>query len=365
MENNIKNKKSLIIFLVFFGMITIYTWIKPSDKLSISEKRELKQFPSISFESLVSGNFMSEFEEYATDQFPMRDIFRKAKSLVATQILGQQDDMGIYIDDNMAIAMEYPLHMKSLEAAKNRILHIQDKFLKESECSIYFSIISDKNYFYSQDKNVLSMDYKYLFQYFRENLDMKYIDITDTLQLEDYYRTDSHWRQECLVETAQKLASEMGFTLESSYEKIQVEYPYYGVYAKQVGVELQPDTITYLTNDMLNQCLVYDYENNKESVIYNLEKLDGNDMYEMFLSGSISLMEIKNPMVTNGKELIVFRDSFGSSIVPLLVEGYQKITLVDIRYMQSDLLDRWITFENQDVLFLYNTSVLNHGELFK
>ena len=51
--------------------------------------------------------------------------------------------------------------------------------------------------------------------------------------------------------------------------------------------------------------------------------------------------------------------------MPLLAEGYSKITLVDIRYMQSGLLERFLEFEDQDVLFLYSTSVLNHSETLK
>jgi len=55
----------------------------------------------------------------------------------------------------------------------------------------------------------------------------------------------------------------------------------------------------------------------------------------------------------------MFRDSFGSSLAPLLVEGYKKITMVDIRYINSDVLDAFIEFNDQDVLFVYSTLLLN------
>ena len=83
------------------------------------------------------------------------------------------------------------------------------------------------------------------------------------------------------------------------------------------------------------------------------------------LSVSSSLLMLgyfENPDCESDKELVIFRDSFGSSIAPLLSEGYAKITLVDIRYLRADLLDRFIEFKNQYVLFLYSTSVLNHSE---
>ena len=90
-----------------------------------------------------------------------------------------------------------------------------------------------------------------------------------------------------------------------------------------------------------------------------MEKAYGKDPYEMFLSGSLPLITIENPNATTDKELVIFRDSFGGSITPLLVEGYAKITLVDIRYITSDLVGMFVDFEDQDVLFLYSTLVLN------
>ena len=88
-------------------------------------------------------------------------------------------------------------------------------------------------------------------------------------------------------------------------------------------------------------------------------------MYEVFLSGSRSLLTIENPNASTDRELIIFRDSFGSSIAPLLVKDYAKVTLVDIRYIQIDVLDRFLTFEGQDVLFLYSTLVLNNSSTIK
>ena len=85
----------------------------------------------------------------------------------------------------------------------------------------------------------------------------------------------------------------------------------------------------------------------------------------MFLSGSLPLLTITNQAAETDRELILFRDSFGSSIAPLLTSGYRKITLVDIRYLHPDVLNRYIEFDGQDVLFLYSTLVLNHSETLK
>ena len=52
-------------------------------------------------------------------------------------------------------------------------------------------------------------------------------------------------------------------------------------------------------------------------------------------------------------------------MVPLLVQDYAKVTLVDIRYIQIDVLDRFLELGGQDVLFLYRTLVLNNSETIK
>lgn len=55
------------------------------------------------------------------------------------------------------------------------------------------------------------LDYGELFQYMRAHTPpMEYVDITDLLSLEDYYNTDSHWRQEKILDVAQRLARSHG-----------------------------------------------------------------------------------------------------------------------------------------------------------
>ena len=63
--------------------------------------------------------------------------------------------------------------------------------------------------------------------------------------------------------------------------------------------------------------------------------------------------------------MIIFRDSFGSSITPLLIPYYSKITVIDNRYIASDYLTNYIEFNDQDVLFLYSTLIVNNSGSLK
>ncbi|MBQ8010603.1 MAG: hypothetical protein IJ265_03530, partial [Oscillospiraceae bacterium] len=98
---------------------------------------------------------------------------------------------------------------------------------------------------------------------------------------------------------------------------------------------------------------------------YDMEKAAGRDPYELFLCGADALVTIENPEAASDRELIVFRDSFGSSLVPLLAEGYSKITVIDIRYVQPAMLGNLVEFKGQDVLFLYSTLILNNSLALK
>ena len=203
---------------------------------------------------------------------------------------------------------------------------------------------------------------------------MEFIDIRSFLSIEDYYKTDTHWRQEKILDVAREIAAKMGVTLTAEYEEKLLDNPFYGVYYGQSALPLPADEMRYLTNDILENCIVFDHTSGKEMSVYDMEKAFGKDPYEMFLGGSLSLITIDNPNATTDKELIIFRDSFGSSIAPLLAEGYAKVTIVDVRYILSNILgnltdirtgEKVLDFKNADVLFLYSTLVLNNSSTIK
>ena len=220
------------------------------------------------------------------------------------------------------------------------------------------------------------MDYERFFELFQERTEFaKYIPIAEALSLEDYYKTDTHWRQEKIADVAQRLADGMGVTLASEYTENVLDHPFYGVYYGQSALPLPAEEIRYLTADFMKDCVVYDHQNGKEISFYDMEKAFGKDPYEMYLSGNLSVVTMENPNASTEKELIVFRDSFGSSLMPLLAQGYRKITVVDIRYVQSAnlgiLRDQrtgkvLIDFKNaDDVLFIYSTLVLNNSSALR
>ncbi len=359
-----KNKIITIIFCLLFAGTFLFCVLKPDAEFSISERRPLKAFPSITFSKIQTGRFMEEFEDYVLDQFPFRDGFREIKAWLEKNIFLKKNNNDIYVEDGYAVEMVYPMDETSIFNASKVMKSIYDTYLKNSGSKVYFSMIPDKNYFLAAKSGQLTMDYQVFMDIMKENLSyMEYIDIVDSLSIEDYYRTDSHWRQDAIIDTAAILNEKMGTSITGNYKEQEINRPFQGVYSGQWTLPLEEDNIVCLTNPIIDNYIVYDHENNRSMSVYDMDKAQGNDMYETYLGGSLSLITIENPEITQQKELILFRDSFGSSIAPLLAEGYSKVTLVDIRYIRWERLEQFVDFKDKDVLFLYSTALLNHNEI--
>lgn len=341
-------------------------WLAPAKELSEAERRPLAQAPALSVESLLDGSFMTDFEESSLDQFPLRDTFRTIKSLFHFSVLNQSDSNDIYIADVYAVKQEYPLNVDSLYHAAERFNDLYEKHLLDAQ--VYMAIVPDKGQYLAEDSGHLTLHFGKLNSILLDRMPWATpIDLYSTLEAEDYYRTDIHWRQEALLDTAAVICESMGVTAPKAedYTVTALERPFYGVYYGQAALPMEPETMYLLESDLLSNCRVYDHESGRYADVYDMEKLDSRDLYDVFLSGSRSLLTIENPNAATDRELIIFRDSFGSAIAPLLVQDYARVTLVDIRYIQIDVLDRFLDFTGQDVLMLYSVPVLNNSQTIK
>ena len=358
-----KKKNFLVViaasFLVFG--LALAGLLMPDKEVSVSERRPLAGFPSLSLKTVADGSFQEGFEEYSPDHFPFRDGFRTIKALTSYKLFRQKDNNGIYLADGYLSKLDYPENLDSVKKATDRFRDIIGWYADEN-AGVFFSVIPDKNYFLAQKNGYLSMDYDRLISFAKNEMSTaEYIDITGLLELSDYYRTDSHWRQECITDVAGLLAEKMGTVLDEKYTENLLSDSFLGVYAGQSALSVAADELYCLETQATGNCLVYDAETERNIPVYNSEKLNGNDFYEVYLSGAKSLLKIKNPKGPSDKKLIVFRDSFASSLAPLLISGYRELTLVDIRYISPKILERFIDFSGQDILFLYSTGVLNNS----
>ena len=353
-----KNKVLVISFLsIIYGFFLLNVFISDLD-ISKSERRKLQEFPEISINNILNKNFMNEFDDYSVDQFVFRDSFRNIKASYSFNVLGMLDNNGYFEKDDVLYNNLYPLNKKSIDSFIKKIEILNDNF--DLSNNVYISIVPDKNY-YLDDSKYLRIDYDYLYERVK-TIPYRFIDLRKVLSIDDYYRTDTHWRQERLENVVFTINKSMGNKTSFNYKENKYS-PFYGVYYGQAAINIEPDELVYLTNDYLDKVIVEDLEGNNK--LYDIDALEGLDSYDVFVGGATPFVKIINPNSNTDKELILFRDSFGSSIAPLLIDNYKSITLVDMRYMNMNLLKEKVEFKNKDILILYSTLIVNDSSTLK
>lgn len=357
MSDKIKDIVVTIIFLFTIIALFLINIIKEDTDISVAERRKLATMPELTTKSLFDGTYFKKFDSYVTDQFVERDAFRKIKIDIELSTKGEYNNLYLY--DDYIIEEIFPLNSNSINNLTNKINYIKDTYLNDNS-NIYYTIIPDKNYFVN--KGNLKLDYNKLQDMMKSNLtNLNYINIFDKLTLDNYYKTDTHWKEEDLFDVANTIANQMNFDITNNNNVVNTITTFKGSYAGRLSVTKDIDTIKTISNPSTLNSSVYNYETKKYTDIYDYTKINSLDKYDIYLSGAVPIIDITNNNTSSDKELIVFRDSYGSSLIPLLIEGYKKITVIDIRYISSKILNKYIDFNDQDVLFMYSILTINNS----
>ncbi|MBR1970072.1 MAG: hypothetical protein IKA17_06925 [Clostridia bacterium] len=375
----IKNLLMILICSVVILSMSIASVLSADKGISYSERRELKQFSSLGETSILSSEFSKEVEKYLLDQMPLREGLRMLDSRIRLNVLMQSDANGLWAYKDQILKNDQPLNEKQVAYGIN----LMNRLIKTNlqNANVFYSVIPEKTYYVRDKFKHLKFDYNKLENLLKNGVEgASYIDIKDTLELSDYYLTDTHWSQDKLFETVDKIAKSMGsdaFIIpETEYEKHTLD-PFYGVYWSQAAIGEKPDKLCYLTSDYTENAKVYGIDpevlknqfgvnDTLEKKVYATDRFGKMDSYDVFLSGAQPLVTIECENAKTDKELIIFRDSFSSSIAPLFAGAYKKVTLIDLRYMPSMLLKQFVEFKaGQDVLFLYSASLYNSSMLLK
>jgi len=353
-----KNRVCSLIFailLVFFGVLHI---LLPDREISETERRALARFPSGGFSAVMEGVFMENMEKYLPDQFPARERFRSVKSLFE-RLCGRLDVNDIYDVNGYLASIEFGYSENAAIRTAGKLNRLRELF---SDCpEAVICPIPPKNY-YMHDGIHPVPDFDELttsLMAFTEGYGS--CDITDTLTLDSFYRTDSHWRQEMLDETAQKICASLGtvYVKEEYTEHLQEEF--YGVWAGQSALAVKPDVLRCRISPSIESAVVTAVGSEMHTV-YTPDEV-GVDPYDIFLGGAVPVVEIINNSATG--DLIVVRDSFGSSLIPLLIPSFHRITAVDLRYISSDYLMRYVNPDGASLLILLSGGILGNSEMLK
>ena len=392
MDNNKKKfrmtpaKLMIALFAVISLAIPTVTAVLPKQESSENENRELAKFPelvdkkkldkaenfgdvinSVRWDSITvrdKDSFMDKVEIYFADHLVGREEWVRAKNQMEA-LAGKKEINGVYTLDDQMIQVFKEYDKETVQGsidAMNRFAASHP----DMQCSIMLAPTAQELFSadipsyagYLSQKTFIEDCYKQL----------EGISTIDCLSFlsghkDDYvfYRTDHHWTSQGAYYAYCAAAKALGY---SSYgqESFNIETAsssFRGtLYSKTLDNSVTPDMINYYhlaTGEPKVKMTVFDGSKETEyDSLYVRSFLDVKDKYSSFTGSNAPIVDIETN-VDNGKSLLLIKDSYAHSLVPFLVNHYSRITMVDMRYINTDL-NQFIDLDSyQQTLFMFNT----------
>ena len=369
-DNNEKQKLSLreilssAVLIVSIGLFFVLNIVVPAPAVLVAERRMPQRFPELSLKTVFSGSFMDKFEDYSADRFIFRDAFRGIHSFMVFDLYMQRDRSGVYRSNSIGLGEFRRTDATAFRLSAQKAYNAAKSF-QDMDMNIYYSLIPDKSIYAEHYMPGFDLD-------MAEGIltdvlgEYPYIRLADILSPANFYKTDLHWDQTKISAVADFLLSSMGLDPGTEIYPSAIAGEFFGLYAGQIALPVGADILSYsvipgLKATYLNEKTL-EYESGP---VYDLERITGVDPYDVFLRGPQPVIVLENENIPE-RELYLFRDSFGSSLAPLLAKSYSKVTLIDLRYINLMLLDMFIDFTpGSDVLFIYGSQIFNNPSVLQ
>ena len=321
------------IFIILLFLVMIVNVIVPDRKESELENRALESRPRFNLTTILSGDFMEQWEEYLSDQFVGRDTWRGVK--VGLDRLG-----GARMENNIYIGKDGQL-MEDIE--------VPDAACILSDSLPAFAKVEDQRQMFSMAERELGDSVNWV--------DTVSI-LNDHKSEKLYYKTDHHWTTQGAFYVFQDAAKTLGIEgdVSDDFVSYTVTDSFNGVLAASSGVGLdEKEQIDIYAPTEGDDDVVVNYvdEGRKTTSLYDSSKLETRDKYGVFLGGNTSVADIRT-VSTSQKRLLVVKDSFADCFIPFLAPYYREIVVVDPRYYSGTIEDIMDTYRITDALILYS-----------
>ncbi len=334
----------------------------PDRAFSENENRYLQLTPRLTWDNVMSGKFMTDTENYTSDQIILRDVWTAARSLLQ-RAEGKEDISSTYLGaDGRYFAKVTDDSFDWAGLAKNAG-YIRDFFDANGDkaCTALIvpnpgGVLSDKlpenAPFYDEDRAFAALS---------DTLVGALLDTRKALSAVDdpYYHTDHHWTTMGAQAAYEQWAAATGHAVRHYGLTLASDHFRGTLYSKV----LLPDSVydsVYYAPEITVDSVVCDGE---DGTLYDLSALEQKDKYELFLGGNYGRAVITTG-VENGRHLLLVKDSFANSFVPFLTGDYETITMIDLRYYRDSMQS--LADEATDILVLTEmTDLAASGDYFK
>ncbi len=356
---------SKIFCIIFFSLLTFFfvaDIISEDKATSDTENRVLAQFPDFTLKSVISGKFMTRFEEYLSDQFVFRDISVASKTVIS-RLLGKTEINDVYMGRDNRL-FEVPSVLS--DDVINKTLRAVNAFAENSKIENRFFILApNASEVYTEQLPWLlklpSQEQQIFDIYSLVNENYITVDAVSILKSfsEDknlYFNTDHHWTSDAAFLVFKEFMKKADIEYdESEYEYFVLGDSFFGTLASSSGIFERGDELTaILPKDINGTYYIYNYDTLEKSVsVLNKDKLGEKNQYEVFFGGNFGRIEIQTDNL-NHKNILIIKDSYANCFIPLLIPHFEKIVIIDPRYFNGNLQFVLEDDAFSHLLFLYN-----------
>lgn len=351
------------IFILSLFLILLVNLVVPDKERSEQENRMLETMPKLSLASVLSGDFMEDWESYMSDQFAGRNLWRGLK-VSLDRLGGSRMENGVIIGKNGQLFED--IAVPDSELITDNINAVKSFANTYSDIPMTMMLIPDAACILSDSLPAFAAveDQRQMFSMVERGLgdSVNWVDAYSTLNKHKteklYYKTDHHWTTQAAFYVFQDAAAGLGIDgdVSDDYVSYTVTDSFNGVLASKSGVGLdeKEQIDIYVPTDGDDDVIVnYVDEAEKRTSLYDSSKLETRDKYGVFFGGNTSVMDIRT-MSTSQKRLLVVKDSFADCFIPFLTPYYREIVVVDPRYYSGTMTDIMETYRITDILVLYS-----------
>lgn len=349
------------LFCTFLGGMLVISTILPDQDFSQLENRNLSKPPKLTLQTLQSGAFMSDAEDYVSDHLVGRDLWVSLKSW-CERLSGKQENNGVYFGTQETLINR--LEQPDMEKLSTDMEHL-DRLVSNVEVPVYFGLIPSSASVWSErlpagaptadEKAIIDQ----LYGKTRANTIDLYSALTAHKDEDVYYRTDHHWTSLGAYYGYAALMEAMGLDAVplDTLTPTTVSTDFNGTIFSTSGVRwVTPDSIqTYIPDEGL-EVTCYPEGDPVPGSLYVEEKLSVKDKYSFFLGGNLQPLCTIKTQHTDAPKVLLVRDSYSDSLAPFLTQNFSDIHLWDFRTNYTSL--KTYVQENQidSVVVLYSIS---------
>lgn len=334
-----------VFFTAFLGVFFVLHLMMPDRSFSEEENRSLTQMPRFSLQAIASGSFMSEFDTYATDQFPWRQFWIEQKANLE-RLSGKQVNRDVYFCGDRLIA-DFQISDEALLA--QNLAYVQT-FTERCRVPVHVSLIPNAAHIWRDrlptgapvdDQGAVLSAAEALSSYYST-----YAVMAAHAEEEIYFRTDHHWTPLGAYYGYQALMQALG------REPVSLEtYEYTPVSTQFIGTSGNRAAASWIAPDELG----YYVPERFDGQLYDYSALETTGQYAFFLGGNAPLRVVQGN-AEEAPKLLLLRDSHADALVPFLTAHFSEIHLIDLRYYKQSVQAYIAAQEIDEVVVLYGVS---------